>query len=251
MNNMVGDSFKKLSYYWLSVDDVLVIVGSFWPQICFSWKRFHKEELEMEKEMTNHISIAKYAIAKTNKRIESPRDHARCPCIGQECQPSSGVHICSVIGEHIIEFILPSNVRGAFWKIRGVHFFEMPHNVFNLFFVINVTSLFQISMSFPYFWLWSFNFLYMFFKLSLKLNHTLAGNIRTTITLIVISPPIMTTSAHYQWQSTIFFYLIILSIYLDRHIKNVLVEYFVLDFIVSLQREHTLHTCKIWDLILL
>jgi hypothetical protein len=85
----------------------------------------------------------------------------------------------------------------------------------------------------------------------LKLNHTLAGNIRTTITLIVISPPIMTTSAHYQWQSTIFFYLIILSIYLDRHIKNVLVEYFVLDFIVSLQREHTLHTCKIWDLILL
>jgi hypothetical protein len=36
----------------------------------------------MEKEMTNHISIAKYTIAKTNKRIESPRDHARYPCIG-------------------------------------------------------------------------------------------------------------------------------------------------------------------------
>jgi hypothetical protein len=52
----------------------------------------------------------------------------------------------------------------------------------------------------------------------------------------------MTTSAHYQWQSTIFFYLIILSIYLYRHIKNVLVEYFVLDFIVSIEREETLHT---------
>jgi hypothetical protein len=36
---------------------------------------------------------------------------------------------------------------------------------------------------------------------------------------------------------------------MDIHIKNVLVEYFVLDFIVSIQREETLHTCKIWDLI--
>jgi len=39
--------------------------------------------------------------------------------------------------------------------------------------------------------------------------------------------------------------------YLDRHIKNVLVEYFVLDFIVSIQLEEILHTCKIWNLILL
>jgi hypothetical protein len=39
--------------------------------------------------------------------------------------------------------------------------------------------------------------------------------------------------------------------YLDKHIKNVLVEYFVLDFIVSIQREEILHISKIWDLILL
>jgi hypothetical protein len=47
---------------WCVADYWFILIPNF-----ISWKHFHKEELEMEKEMTNHISIAKYAIIKNQQ----------------------------------------------------------------------------------------------------------------------------------------------------------------------------------------